>query len=82
MPRRWRRMEVKEEFGSAPGEEEARRAKQNVFFFCPVFVLFPLFGGSGEMEIRVPYCRRNRSLCSHGSAGIEVILIDDCHGIT
>ena len=35
---RWRRgMEVKEEFGSAPGEE-ARRAKQNVSFFCLFFL--------------------------------------------
>ena len=41
--------------GSAPAEEEAGRAKQNVFFLSRVFVLFPLFGGSGEKEIRVSY---------------------------
>ena len=33
-PRRWGRgMEVEEGFGFAPSEEEAERAKQNVFFF-------------------------------------------------
>ena len=33
-------MEVKEEFGSAPGEEEAERAKQNLPFFCLFFFFF------------------------------------------
>ena len=42
-PRQWGwRMEVKEGFGSALGEE-AKRAKQNVFFFALCFRPFPLW---------------------------------------
>ena len=36
-------MEVKEEFGSAPGEEVAGWAKQNVSFFCLFFLLSRFF---------------------------------------
>ena len=43
-------MEAKEEFGSALGEEEAGRAKQNGFFFCLVHSLFflQLFWEEGD----------------------------------
>ena len=40
-------MEVKEEFGPAPGEEEAGWAKRNVSFLCRGFFLIILFGGLG-----------------------------------
>ena len=40
-------MEVKEEFGPAPGGEEAGWAKQNVSFLCRGFFLIVLFGGLG-----------------------------------
>ena len=33
-------MEGKEEFGPAPGEEEAKWAKRNVFFLCRVGLFF------------------------------------------
>ena len=49
-PRRWRRgIEVKEEFGSALGEE-AGQAKQNVTFFCLCPPLFLVGGGRGRRK--------------------------------
>ena len=56
-------MRVKKEFGSAPGEEEAGRARQNVFFLCLVFFFFPFvrrFWGEGE---RAALLGRRGSLC-------------------
>ena len=41
--RRWRKvieLEVREEFGPAPREEEARWAKRNLFFLCRVGSFF------------------------------------------
>ena len=58
-PRRWRRRtEVKEEFGSAPGEEEAGWAKQTISFFCLFFLFFSrVYGGEGRRKGEPPLGR-------------------------
>ena len=70
-PRRWRKgMEVKEELGPAPGEEEAGRARQNVFFLCLVCSFFSLYsavlGGRGR---EAPLSRRGGSWVAASGAG-------------
>lgn len=47
-------MEVKEEFGSAPGEEEAGRAKQDASFLSFIFILSRVCGVRGEGERGAP----------------------------